>query len=240
MYSAAAGMAAQQARLDATSNDLANVDTTGYRHARVAFRDLVYTQAARGAVRGVEIGAGAAATYIGRSTEQGAFQETSRSLDAALQGPGFLEVKLANGQTALTRDGHLRTDAQGRLCLTGGQLLQPPVTVPAGTTDDQIRIGPDGTVSVAKRTVGKLNIVEVPAPGALMGGPDNTLLPNAASGAPRAARQTTIQTGVLEASNVDVGTAMTQMIETQRAFQFAGKAISTQDQLLQIANEVKR
>jgi flagellar basal-body rod protein FlgG len=240
MYSAAAGMAAQQARLDAVANDLANVDTTGYKHARVAFRDLVYTQAERGAARGVEIGAGAAATYLGRSTSQGALQQTDRRLDVALQGPGYLEVKLADGRTAVTRDGNLRRDPQGRLALNSGELLQPPLTIPANIPDEELFIGGDGTVSHRGRTLGKLNLVEVPAPGGLLVGPDNTFVATRASGALRPAANTTVTSGVLERSNVDAATAMTQLIESQRAFSLASRAISTQDQMLQIANEVKR
>jgi len=240
MYSAAAGLAAQQARLDAVANDLANVDTTGYKHARVAFRDLVYLQAERGAARGVEVGAGATATYLGRSTTQGAVQQTDRKLDVALQGPGYLQVRLADGRTAVTRDGNLRLDPRGRLGLSTGELLQPPITLPAGANEDDVFIAGTGQISYKGRPLGALRLVEVPAPSGLQSGPNNTLLPSQASGALRPARSTTVTSGMLEGSNVDAGTAMTQLIESQRAFQLASKAISTQDQILQIANEVKR
>src|SRR3954451_14507817 len=115
MYTAAAGMAAQQTRLDAVSSDLANVDTTGYKSARVAFRDLVYDDAqGYGAAKGVTIGAGSAATSIGRSTAQGALVDTKRSLDVALNGPGFIQVKLADGGEALSRDGNPQIRADRR------------------------------------------------------------------------------------------------------------------------------
>jgi flagellar hook-basal body protein len=113
MYSAAAGMAAQQQRLDALSNDLANTGTTGYKKLRVAFRDLVYTPTGPGAAPGVQEGAGAAATLVGRGAAQGALQRTDRPLDVALQGPGFLQVRRADGAQVLTRDGNLQLDAQG-------------------------------------------------------------------------------------------------------------------------------
>jgi len=242
MYTAAAGMAAQQTRLDAVSNDLANVDTTGYKHTRVAFRDLVYDSAqGYGAAKGVQIGAGAAATVLGRSVEQGGMQSTSRSLDVAINGPGYLQVKLADGRTALTRDGNLQTDAQGRLKLHTGQLLEPPVKLPAGANPDEVGIGPDGTVTLGTTKLGQLKLVDVPAPGGLQGGPDNTFVPTKGSGAIRAAAPTTVlQQGVLEGSNVDTAQAMTDMIEAQRAFQMASKAITTQDQILSIANQVKK
>jgi flagellar basal-body rod protein FlgG len=242
MYTAAAGMAAQQTRLDAVSNDLANVDTTGYKHTRVAFRDLVYDDAqGYGAAKGVEIGAGSAATVLGRSAEQGTMQSTGRSLDIAINGPGFFQVKLADGRTALTRDGNLQSDAQGRLMLHTGQLVEPAVKLPVGANADQVTIGQDGTVSLGTAKLGQLKMVDVPAPGGLQGGPDNTFVPTQGSGAIRAAAPGTIlQQGVLEGSNVDTAQAMTDMIEAQRAFQMASKAISTQDQILSIANQVKR
>jgi flagellar basal-body rod protein FlgG len=242
MYTAAAGMAAQQTRLDAVANDLANMDTTGYKHVRVAFRDLVYDDAqGYGAAKGVRLGAGSAATAIGRSVQQGAMQSTSRSLDVAVNGPGFLQVKLADGRSALTRDGNLALDKDGRLMLHTGQLLDPPITVPAGTDPDRIAIGATGAVTVDRKAIGQIRLVDVPAPGALDGGPDNTFLPGRGSGPIRAAAPaTTLTQGMLEASDVDAGTAMTDMIEAQRAYQMASKAIQTQDQVLEIANQVKR
>jgi flagellar basal-body rod protein FlgG len=242
MYTAAAGMAAQQTRLDAVSNDLANVDTTGYKHARVAFRDLVYDSAqGYGAAKGVKIGAGSAATVLGRSVEQGTMQSTGRSLDVAINGTGFLQVKLADGRTALTRDGNLEADPQGRLKLHTGQLIDPPIKLPAGADAARAVIGQDGTVSLGNAKLGRLQLVDVPAPGGLQGGPDNTFVPTKGSGAVRpAAPATILQQGVLEGSNVDTAQAMTDMIEAQRAFQMASKAISTQDQILSIANAVKR
>jgi flagellar basal-body rod protein FlgG len=242
MYTAAAGMAAQQTRLDAVSNDLANVDTTGYKHARVAFRDLVYDDAqGYGAAKGVKIGAGSAATILGRSVEQGAMQTTNEPLDVAVSGPGYFQVKLADGRTALTRDGNLQVDPQGRLRLHTGQVLEPAIKVPAGADADQIVIGKDGTVALGTAKLGQIKLVDVPAPGALQGGPDNTYVPTRGSGAIRAAAQaTSLQQGTLEGSNVDTAQAMTDMIEAQRAFQMASKAINTQDEILQIANQVKK
>jgi flagellar basal-body rod protein FlgG len=242
MYTAAAGMAAQQTRLDAVSSDLANVDTTGYKSARVAFRDLVYDDAqGYGAAKGVTIGAGSAATSIGRSTAQGAMQSTQRSLDVALNGPGFIQVKLADGTKALTRDGNLEVAADGRLRLHTGQPLEPAIKIPNNADHDAIAIASDGTVSYNNVKLGQLAVVDVPAPAGLQGGPDNTFVATKASGATHAAAKSTLVTqGTLEGSNVDVATAMTDMIEAQRAFQMASKAITTQDQILEIANQVKK
>src|SRR4051812_33735499 len=166
MYTAAAGMAAQQTRLDAVANDLANISTTGYKHVRVAFRDLVYDDAqGQGALKGVRLGSGSAATVLGRSVQQGAMQSTGRSLDVAISGPGYVQVKLSDGRTALSRDGDLAIDRQGRLTLHTGQLIEPGVTVPAGTNPDQIAIQPDGTVQVGKVKLGQIKLMDVPAPG---------------------------------------------------------------------------
>jgi flagellar basal-body rod protein FlgG len=243
MYTAAAGMAAQQTRIDAVSNDLANVDTTGYKSARLAFRDLVYDSAqGYGAAKAVDIGAGSAATSIGRSSTQGDVQNTGRSLDVALNGPGFIQVKLADGKSAMTRDGNLEIAPDGKLRMSnGGQLVDPAITVPQGANEGQITIKGDGTVTYQGKTLGQLKLVDVPAEAGLQGGPDNTFVATKASGATRAAnRSTLLSQGTLESSNVDEASAMTDMIEAQRAFQLAGKAITTQDQMLEIANQVKK
>lgn len=242
MYTAAAGMAAQQRRLDTLSSDLANVSTTGYKHVRVAFRDLVYTQAARGGAEGVALGSGAAVTTLGRSAQQGAMRDTGEPLDVAIQGEGFLAVRTADGRTGLTRDGHLRLDSQSRLVTaTGGLLMDPPVQLPAGTQPEKITIGADGTVTADGKVQGRLRLVTVAAPNALDGGDGNVFLPSRGSGAVTAAGpRTTLAQGQLESSTVDVGSAMTDMISTQRAFELASKAIQMQDQMLEVANGVKR
>jgi flagellar basal-body rod protein FlgG len=242
MYTAAAGMAAQQTRLDAVSNDLANVNTTGYKHERLAFRDLLYDDAAAGyAAKGVQLGAGAAATSIGFSTQQGNLQNTGRALDVGVQGQGFFQVKTADGQTALTRDGNLQIGSDGRLKLHTGQLVDPPIKVPAGTDENDVSVSSDGTITAKGAKLGQLKLVSVPAPGALSAGPDNTYLVSKGSGALTAApKGTSFAGGTLESSNVDTSTAMTDMIQAQRAYELASKAITTQDEMLQVANGVKK
>lgn len=240
LYTAAAGMAAQQDRLDAVAGDLANVNTTGYKQTRLAFRDLVYSNGADGQPN-VRLGAGAAATSIARASAQGALRDTGEPLDVALQGPGFIAVRTATGRPALTRDGELRLDDRGRLTTSTGELLDPPLAVPRGTQPRDVAIAPDGTVSVAGRRVGAIRIVTVAAPGGLAGADDNLFLPTAASGAVVAAPRTTrLAQGALEASNVDLSDAMTTMLEAQRGYELASKAIEVSDQMLQIANQVKR
>lgn len=239
MYSAAAGMAAQQQRLDALSNDLANVGTTGYKRLRVAFRDLVYTPTGPGAGPDVQEGAGAAATLVGRGAAQGALQRTERPLDVALQGPGFLQVRRADGAQVLTRDGALQLDAQGRLVTARGE--QTGVTVGRDTPEDRIAIAADGTVTADGRPAGRITLVTVRSPDGLQALGDNTFATTAASGpAGAAGAATRVTQGALEKSNVDMADAMAEMIESQRSFELASRAIKMQDQLLEIANGVKR
>jgi flagellar basal-body rod protein FlgG len=244
LHSAAAGMAAQQQRLDAVANDLANANTVGYKHQRVGFRDLLYDQAGRSSAPGVRTGHGVAAVDAGRAFDAGSLQRTDRSLDVAIQGEGFLRVKLPDGRTALTRDGGLHVDGLRRLTTNTGAFVLSggkPVTVPAGVGDDAIAIGADGTVTAAGQRVGRLDLVTVRAPAALTSVGDNAFVTSAASGTPTAApRATTLTQGALEMSNVDMAEAMVDMIQSQRAYQLASKAIQTADQMMGTANEVKR
>src|SRR6185437_5689839 len=205
MYSAAAGMAAQQQRLDAVSNDIANANTTGYKRVRVAFRDLLYTPEFLATQQGVTEGAGAMATTIGRGYAQGAFQRTDEPLDVALQGQGFLKMK-REGKDVLTRDGNLRFDDQGRLGNARGDLVEPPIRLPAGADASKIKIAPDGSVTLDGKALGKLSIVDVPSPDGLQAIGDNAYAATAQSGAVHAANPATkVEQGVLEASNVDMG-----------------------------------
>jgi flagellar basal-body rod protein FlgG len=236
LYSAAAGMTAQQQRMDTLANDVANVNTTGYKHTRVAFRDLLYTQDRSGVVSS---GAGAGATPVGRGFAQGALRETGNKLDLAIEGDGFLQVRRADGTTALTRDGALRVDPNGRLTTQRGELLQPAITVPAGTSEADVAIATDGTVTAGGRALGRVQVFTVRAPQALQSAGDSLFVATAASGAAQAMPAGRVIQGSLESSNVDMADAMTQMMESQRSFQMASKAVQMQDQILQIANEVK-
>src|SRR5262245_59795998 len=146
LNTAAAGMAAQQQRMDAVANDLANANTTGYKHQRVGFRDLVYEQTGRSSAQGVRTGSGPAAVDAGRAFAQGVLQRTDRPLDVAIQGEGFFRIRLADGRDALTRDGGLQIDGNRRLVTSMGSIAQPAITLPEGITEDRISFGTDGTV----------------------------------------------------------------------------------------------
>jgi len=236
LYTAAAGMAAQERRLDAVSNDIANVNTAGYKKVRIGFRDLVYQ--ADGPT-GVRTGAGAEVTQLGRGSEQGALQMTGNPLDLAIQGEGFFQVRRADGQVALTRAGNFIVDGRGQLTNPNGELLVPPIRIPQGIDPANISVAQDGTVLAAGRRVGQIQLVTVPAPNGLTPVGANDYLPSAASGGIRNATGTLAQ-GVLEASNVDLADSMVDMMGAQRAYSMASKAISMQDRMMEIANGLKR
>lgn len=240
LYSAAAGMAAQQQRMDAVANDLANVDTTGYKKLRVGFRDLLYSQAPKAATPGVMEGAGAAATQLGRTLEQGALQNTGQPLDLAIEGSGFFQVRQPNGTVALTRDGSFHLNPNGQLVTSSGARVLPAITVPRGTTPEDVTIASDGTVSVKGARVGRIQLVDVGSPEGLTPAGDNLFTASAASGPPRNARRATLQQGYLEGSNVDLGDAMVDMMDSERSFQLASRAIQIQDEMAGVANQVKQ
>jgi flagellar basal-body rod protein FlgG len=240
MYTAAAGMAAQQQRLDALSNDVANVNTIGYKRLRVAFRDLVYTPSGPGGQAGVMEGAGAAATIIGRGRTAASLKSTGNPLDVAIQGAGYLQVRRPDGTTALTRDGQLTVDGQRRLC-SGGLPLQPPVRIPNGVDEQDLTISPEGEISHAGAVLGRIQLFSVASPDRLQPVGDNLYVPTAASGAPgRAGASARLMQGVLETSDVDLGDAMADMMIAQRAYSLASRAIQMQDQMAQIANGLVR
>ena len=241
LRAAATGMTAQQKRMDALSNDIANVSTTGYKHERTSFRDLVASQAGLGGASGVTAGAGARAESMGRGWAQGALQTTGRPLDIAIQGDGFLQVRLPDGSPALTRDGALQVDARGRLATSDGALLQPPVTLPEGMSTDDLTIAADGTLFAQGRPLGRLTLVTVASPHNLRDAGNGHYVTSAESGAARGADgATTIAQGALEMSNVDLGDAMVDLMAAQRSFQMASQAVRTQDQMLSIANGIKQ
>jgi len=241
LRTAAAGMAAQQQKLDAVANDLANANTTGYKHVRVGFADLLYNQAGRPSANGVDVGTGVRAVQAGRGFEQGGLRQTGQPLDVAIQGEGFIKIRLADGRQALTRDGELHLDGKSRLVTSTGALVQPTLTIPAGVSQDEISIGSDGTVKAANRAIGKIQLVGVRAEQALQSAGENAFVTTAGSGAARPApATTTLAQGALEASNTDMSQAMVDMIEAQRTYQLTSKAIQTADQMMEIANGVKR
>jgi flagellar basal-body rod protein FlgG len=237
LYSAAAGMSAQQEQLNAISNDLANLSTSGYKSERVAFNDLLYNSVS---IAGNETtaGDGANAVVIGRSEGQGSITETGNPLDLAIEGPGYFEVKRPNGQTVLTRNGNFGVDASGTLVNAEGNRLTPPIKLPPGVSPSEVTVSSTGVLSAANRTLGQIKIVTVTAPDHMLSDGSSGLLPTTTSGAPHPATGT-IHQGALEASNVNMAGTMALMVSTQRAFQMNSTSIQTESQMMSIANQLR-
>jgi flagellar basal-body rod protein FlgG len=234
MQIAVSGLLAQQERMDYIANDLANVNTIGYRSSRVAFQEIVTPNPGSGS------GGGVRALDGGRSSAQGTFILADDPLSVALEGPAFIQVRLASGGTGLTRGGDLRLDDKRQLVLATGERLEPPITIPPDATTSDVAYAPDGTVSVKGKKVGQITLVDVPVPQGLTKGENGLLIATPASGGPAAAKGTRVAQGYLETSNVDVAQAMVEMIETQRSFQLISRALQTQDEILRLQNEIRR
>ena len=241
LYAAASGMEAQQNQFNAIANDMANLDTPGYQATEVGFQDLLYSGA--GSASGspnIATGTGSQSAVVGRSFAQGAIQNTGRSLDVAIQGPGYLQVRRDDGTIGLTRNGSLQVNAQGEITNQDGNPLVPPLTLPKGTDASSIKIEPNGQVISGSRTIGKVALVDVPAPNQLQPDGNSMFSVTAGSGAARPATGSSIQQGALEGSNVDVAQDMSAMINAQRSYQMASQAVQYQDQMLQIADQIKK
>jgi flagellar basal-body rod protein FlgG len=237
LYSAAAGMSAQQEQLNAISNDLANLSTSGYKSERVAFSDLLYNPI-KVAGNETTAGAGASAKVIGRSDTQGSIQETGDPLDLAIEGEGYFQVTRANGQKALTRDGTFGIDATGAIVNSEGNQLSPPIKLPAGVSASEVSIGPDGTVSAGTRKLGQIKLVTVTSPEHMLADGGGEFTPTATSGAPHPATGK-VRQGALEASNVNIASEMALMVSTQRNYQLTSTAIQDESQMMSIANQLR-
>jgi flagellar basal-body rod protein FlgG len=251
LWAAKTGLEAQQTRMAVTANNLANVNTTGFKRGRVAFEDLLYQnlrQVGADAAQdtqlpsGLAVGTGVRVVATEKTYTQGNLQVTNNALDIAINGRGFFQVALPDGTNAYTRDGSFKINAQGELVTSGGYRVQPAVSIPDGA--QSISIGTDGAVSVqlagqpAPSQVGSLQVVDFVNPAGLQARGENLLLESAASGPPQAGTPGlnglgALQQGALEASNVNVVEELVAMIETQRAYEMNSKAISTADKMLE-------
>jgi flagellar basal-body rod protein FlgG len=252
LYTSATGMNAQQIVVDNTSNNLANVSTTGFKKGQAAFQDLLYvtervpgSEAAQGlqVPTGLQIGSGARVNGITKIFTSGALINTSNTYDVAIEGQGFLQVTLPNGETRYTRDGSLNINPVGNLTTSDGFLLQPQVTIPQEAVS--VSIGSDGTISVVNAgatntstILGQLTLVRFPNPAGLSAEGRNLLAETASSGAPITATPGLngtglIRQGFLERSNVDAVTELVSLIVAQRAYEFNTRALRTADTMLE-------
>jgi flagellar basal-body rod protein FlgG len=259
LYTAASGMAAQELNLDNIANNLANSSTSGFRSRRLQFEDLMYqnlimpgaaaTQQTT-VVAGLQVGLGTRSAASEVMQLEGDFTQTGNPLDLAVQGQGFFQVLLPNGETAYTRGGSFHTDAQGNLVTQDGNPIQPAITVPAGATS--ITVGADGTVSVtvagqtAAQQIGTLQIALFNNPGGLNSTGSNLFLATTASGDPIVGTPGgteglgTIQQGMLEQSNVSVVDEFVNMIVAQRSYEANSRVVNAADQMLQDINSLGR
>ena len=251
LWAAKTGLEAQQTRMAVTANNLANVNTTGFKLGRVAFEDLMYQNVrqvgATGAQdtllpTGINIGTGSRVVATEKMFTQGSMQITNNQLDVAINGRGFFQVALPDGTTAYTRDGSFKVNAQGELVTSSGYRIQPTISISEGAVS--VTVGTDGAVSVqlagqaSPNQVGTLQLADFVNPAGLQARGENLFLESAASGPAQAGTAGVnglgvLQQGALEASNVNVVEELVSMIETQRAYEMNSKAISTTDKMLE-------
>ncbi|MDW8323559.1 MAG: flagellar basal-body rod protein FlgG [Burkholderiales bacterium] len=251
LHIARTGLDAQQTQLDVLSNNLANVNTTGFKKARAVFEDLLYQVIRQPGAQssqqtqlpsGFQLGVGVRVVATERIHTQGALQQTGNQLDVAINGRGYFQILLPDGSTAYTRDGSFQLDSQGNLVTASGYAVQPNITVPQDALT--ITIARDGTVSVTQPGVptptvlGQLQLASFVNPTGLQSLGENLYAETASSGAPQINAPGTGGTGVLvqtmvETSNVNVAEELVNMIVAQRAFELNSRAISSSDQMLQ-------
>src|SRR5579862_3662158 len=259
LYTAASGMSAQQMNLDNVANNLANSSTAGFRRRRVQFEDLVYQNLVMpGAaatqqttvVAGLQVGLGTRSAASEVLQTQGDFSQTGNPLDLTIQGQGFFQVLLPDGQTAYTRAGSFHTDQNGNLVDQDGDAVQPGISIPTGATS--ITVGSDGTVSVTvagqtqAQQVGTLQLALFNNPGGLNSTGSNLFLQTTASGDPVVGTPGgteglgTIVQGMVEQSNVSVVTEFVNMIVAQRSYEASSRVVNAADQMLQTVNNLGR
>ena len=257
LWTAATGMDSQQTNINVISNNLANVNTTGFKKSRVNFQDLMYQQIrqpgspnAQGSQIpvGIEVGHGSRVSATQKLFTEGSVQATDNPLDIVIEGDGFLQVQKPDGTIAYTRDGSLKLDGQGRIVTSDGYLLQPQINIPENATD--ISITSDGTVNVLvegqeePQTQGQIELVRFSNPAGLNSSGRNLYEDTMASGEPQTGQPGTqgfgtISQGFLEKSNVKVVEEMVNMISAQRAYEINSKAIQASDEMLQTASRLK-
>ena len=258
LRTAATGMAAQQLNVEVISNNIANMNTIGFKEQRAQFSDLLYQDVERPGSQssdtgtivptGIQIGTGVKAGATYRIDTQGAPTQTGNALDLAINGAGFIQVLLPSGQTAYTRAGNLSMNAQGQVVTPDGYQIIPQIAIPAGSTN--ITISQAGQVQVtapgatAPSIVGTIQLATFPNDAGLEATGNNLLLETSASGAPTVGVPGvngvgTLMQGYTEASNVDSVSEISNLIIAQRAYEMNSKVITSADQMLSTASQMK-
>ncbi len=252
LYSAATAVKSQQTNIDTIANNLANVNTEGFKKSRMDFKDALYERMLsptdNSPQMNLQRGAGAIISQTKRVFDQGAFRETGRMMDFAIEGDAFFQVSLPDGTTAYTRDGNFSfsieqggnflVNASGNYILNaeGGRISVP---------NDMSEFSIDQAGNIAYKSgeqsvqAGKIALSAFPNKAGLLQVSENNYLPSANSGAPIAPEGATVTQGKLEMSNVNMAEEMTRMVRSQRAFQLASRAISVTDQMASAANTIR-
>jgi len=249
-------MAAQKLNIDVIANNLANVNTSGFKKSRADFEDLLYQNlrspgaatASGGQIpTGIQVGMGTRPVSVQKVFSQGDYVQTNNEFDLAIEGKGFFKV-ISNGEEVYMRSGNFKIDSEGYICTPDGDRLQPEFSIPSDavhfTVDsggNMVATGADGTELASAQ----LTLYSFPNPSGLLSIGGNRFLPTEASGDPVAGNpgvdgMGTIAQGYLEMSNVDVVEEMVNMITSQRAYEVSSKCIKAADEMLQLANNIRR
>ncbi len=258
LHIAATGMLAQQTNVEVTSNNLANMTTTGYKRRRAEFQDLIYQNLRRvgsqssdtGSVlpSGAQVGLGVRTAAIYRISEQGNLQQTENRFDLAIRGNGFFQITMPSGEVAYTRDGTFALSPEGTLVTAEGYVVQPGITIPAAARD--VTINTSGEVlarldgQVAPQNVGQLQTAIFANEGGLEAVGDNLFLATPASGQAQAAAPGqpgygTVMQGFIETSNVNTVQEITSLITAQRAYEMNSRVITASDEMLSTLTRLK-
>lgn len=258
LYTAATGMNAQQHQIDVTSNNIANVNTFGFKQDRAEFQDLMYetlnytagqTSETTRNPTGIDVGLGVKISGIQKNFQQGSLKETSNTLDMAIEGNGFFRVTLPDGETAYTRNGGFKLNEEGTIVNGNGYTLDPEIVIPPNVV--KVTIGKDGIVTATDKAtetvvqLGQIALSDFINPAGLAPIGDSLFKATEASGDATEGNPTTnqfgaLRQGMIELSNVKLVNEMVDLITAQRAYEANSKAISTSDELLDIANRLKR
>lgn len=256
LWTAASGMQGQQKSIDVVANNLANVNTNGFKRSRADFQDLIYqnlkssgspSTSTTQVPTGIQIGLGSRLASVTKIFTAGDFTQTGNELDIAIEGDGFFQVTMPDGSLGYTKSGAFKLDSNKQIVTADGYPLLGPTPIPAATT--KISIGSDGTVSAltsaGAQSAGIIQLASFPNPSGLSSQGKNIYLPTDASGTatngiPGQTGLGTIGQGMLEMSNVNVAEEMVNMIVGQRAYEINSKAVTAADEMLQTANNLKR
>ena len=256
LYTAATGMQAQQLNIDVIANNLANVNTTGFKKSRADFQDLLYqtlrspgspTTNNTQSPTGIQVGLGSRPAAVQRINLQGDYTQTGNAFDVAIEGTGFFQVTLPDGTTAFTRAGAFKLDNQSRLVNSEGIPMEPTISIPDGAED--VSIGQDGVVSAilpgqsSATQIGQVQTARFANPAGLRALGKNLLQETETSGPPQVGtpgqeNRGTILQGYLENSNVSVVEELVGLITGQRAYEVTSKAIQTADEMLRATNAI--